>query len=59
MTSEFPIGRLNRGVTMEVKSDGRIVQCRGFANRSPFANEATMAKRWAREHGLTWALGEW
>ena len=59
MTSEFPIGRVNRGVTMEVRSDGRIVQCRGFANRNPYANEATMAKRWAHEHGLTWALREW
>jgi hypothetical protein len=58
MTSEFPIGRLNRGVTMEVR-DGRIVQCRGFANRDAYANEETMAKRWAREHGLTWALRDW
>lgn len=56
MTSEFPIGRVNRGVTMEVSRTGRIVQCRGFANRNPYANEATMAKRWAREHALTWAL---
>lgn len=55
LTSEFPIGRFNRGVTMEVTRDGRIVQCRGFANRLPYANEATMAKRWAREHNLTWA----
>lgn len=54
LTSEFPIGRLNRGVTMEVTKDGRIVQCRGFANRLPYANEVTMGKRWAREHGLTW-----
>ena len=48
-----------RGVTMEVRRDGRIVQCRGFANRGPYANEAAMAQRWARAHGLTWALGEW
>lgn len=58
MTSEFPIGRVNRGVTMEVTSDGRIVQCRGFANRPPHANEAMTARRWAREHALTWALPE-
>jgi len=58
LTSEFPIGRLNRGVTLEVSKDGRIVQCRGFANRLPYANEVTMVKRWAREHGLTWASPE-
>jgi len=58
LTSEFPIGRINRGVTMEVTKDGRIVQCRGFANRLPYANEVTMAKRWAQEHALTWASPE-
>ncbi len=58
LTSEFPIGRINRGVTIEVLKDGHIVQCRGFANRLPYANEATMVKRWAREHGLTWASPE-
>ena len=58
LTSEFPIGRVNRGVTMEVTKDGRIVQCRGFANRLPYGNEATMAKRWAREHALTWVSPE-
>lgn len=58
LTSEFPIGRINRGVTLEVSKDGRIVQCRGFANRLPHANEVTMAKRWAREHGLSWASPE-
>ncbi len=55
LASEYPIGRHNRGVTMEVTKDGRIVQCRGFANRLPHGNEVTMAKRWADEHGLTWA----
>ena len=55
LTSEFPIGQVNRGVTMEVTKDGRIVQCRGFANRLPYANEVTMVKRWALEHNLTWA----
>ena len=58
LTSEFPIGRLNRGVTIEVTKDGRIVQCRGFANRLPYGNEVTMAKRWANEHRLTWASPE-
>ena len=58
LTSEFPIGRVNRGVTIELRKDGRIVQCRGFANRLPYANEVTMVKRWAREHGLVWASPE-
>jgi hypothetical protein len=57
MTVEFPIGKVNRGVTMEVRG-GRIVQCRGFANRLPYANEASIAKRWARQHALTWASPE-
>jgi len=58
LTCEFPIGQVNRGVTLEVTKDGRIVQCRGFANRLPYANEASVAKRWAREHGLTWLSPE-
>jgi hypothetical protein len=51
---EYPIGRLNKGVTMEVRQDGAIVQCRGFANRLPYGNEVVVVKRWAREFGLTW-----
>src|SRR6185369_1549744 len=59
LSSEHPVGRVNRGVTIELrKYDGHIVQCRGFANRLPFANEVTMVKRWAREHGLVWAALE-
>lgn len=58
LTSEFPIGRVNRGVTVEVTKDGRIVQCRGFGNRLPYGNELTMVKRWAHEHALTWASPE-
>ena len=54
LTSEFPIGRVNKGVTIEVRKNGAIVQCRGFANRLPYGNEVTMVKRWASEHGLTW-----
>lgn len=54
LTSEYPLGKLNRGVTMEVRDDGAIVQCRGFANRLPYGNEVAMVKRWAQDHGLTW-----
>ena len=53
--ANFRSARHNRGVTLEVTKDGRIVQCRGFANRLPHANEVTMVKRWANEHDLTWA----
>ncbi|HEX5210648.1 MAG TPA: PcfJ domain-containing protein [Pseudolabrys sp.] len=58
LTSEFPIGQLNRGVTIELTKDGRIVQCRGFANRLPYANEVVTVQRWAHEHGLIWASPE-
>jgi hypothetical protein len=43
---------------MEITRDGRIMQCRGFANRPPHANEAMTARRRAREHALTWGLAE-
>ena len=54
LSCEFPIGHVNKGVTLEVTRDGGIVQCRGFANRLPHANEVTMVKRWADRCGLTW-----
>jgi hypothetical protein len=54
LACEYPIGRVNKGVTMEVRHDGAIVQCRGFANRLPYGNEVVVVKRWAREFGLTW-----
>ncbi len=58
LTCEFPIGKVNRGVTLEVRNDGAIMQCRGFANRLPYANEVTMVRRWAGEHGLKWTAAE-
>jgi hypothetical protein len=54
LTCEFPLGFLNRAVTLEVRANGDIAQCRGFANRLPHANEAAMVKRWADDHCLTW-----
>ena len=54
LTCEFPFGNIARCVTIEVRKDGDIVQCRGYANRLPYANEVSMVKRWAREFGLTW-----
>jgi hypothetical protein len=56
LTCEFPPGRLNRGVTLELSRDGEIVQCRGFANRRPCEQEVRIVKRWASEYGLTWAV---
>ena len=59
LSYEFPIGRAHRGVTMEVRSDGMIAQCRGFANRLPYPNEVAMVKRWARDYDLTWKNWSW
>ena len=58
LTTEFPLGHINRGVTIEVRKDGAIVQCRGFANRLPYRNEVAAVKRWANEYGLRWAAIE-
>jgi hypothetical protein len=52
LTCECPPGNHNRGLTFELTSDGEIVQCRGFANRAPYANELAIVALWAREHGL-------
>jgi hypothetical protein len=53
LSCEFPIGHVYRSVTMEIR-EGQIVQCRGFANRQPHANEADIVRQWADEHGLAW-----
>jgi hypothetical protein len=58
LTTEFPLGHINRGVTIEVRKDGAIVQCRGFVNRLPYGNEVAAVKRWANEYGLRWAAIE-
>ncbi len=54
VTCEYPLGHINKGVTIELRKDGAIVQCRGSANRLPHANEAAIVKHWARERGLSW-----
>jgi PcfJ-like protein len=53
LTSEFPIGQHNRGVTIELHRSGIVAQCRGFANRLPYSNELAMIRRWANDHGLS------
>jgi len=40
LTSEFPIGQINRGVTIEVRQDGDIVQCRGLPTGCPMATRS-------------------
>jgi hypothetical protein len=52
LACEYPPGHFNKGVTIELRRSGVIVQCRGVANRPPYGNEVAMVKRWAREHGL-------
>ncbi len=52
LTCECPPGNHNRGLTIELTSDGTIVQCRGFANRGPYPNEMEVVQLWAREHSL-------
>jgi PcfJ-like protein len=54
LTCEYPDGSRNNGVTIELRGDGTIVQCRGFANRAPNAEEAEMVRRWAAAQGLRW-----
>jgi PcfJ-like protein len=52
LTCECPPGNHNRGLTIELTSVGEIAQCRGFANRAPYASELAIVALWAREHGL-------
>jgi hypothetical protein len=54
LSCEFPRGVVNKAVTLEVRADGTIAQCRGFANRLPHANEVAIVKHWADDYGLTW-----
>ena len=54
LTCEFPLGVVNKAVTLEVRADGTIAQCRGFANRLPHSNEVAMVKQWADDYALTW-----
>lgn len=50
---EYPPGKISRGVTIELRG-GAIVQCRGFANRLPYPEEAATIKHWASEHEFSW-----
>ena len=48
---EGPTGR-KRSLTIEVRRDGTIAQCRGHANRQTNTNEREMVNRWAKDNGL-------
>ena len=54
LSCEFPLGVENKAVTLEVRADGTIAQCRGFANRLPHANEVAIVRQWADDYDLTW-----
>jgi hypothetical protein len=43
---------IRRCLTIELHPRGLLVQCRGFANRWPMDEEATVIQRWANEHDL-------
>jgi hypothetical protein len=47
-----PDGSRHNGATIELRRDGTIKQCRGFANRSLNAAEVEMVRRWATAFGL-------
>jgi hypothetical protein len=60
LSYEAPDGRINKCLTIEVSQNGTIVQCRGFGNRQPNADEVAVLKRWAAQHDLTSRLfAEW
>ncbi|WP_422344682.1 PcfJ domain-containing protein [Parasphingorhabdus sp.] len=44
--------KLERRQTIEVDSNGMIVQCRGLANRDPTTHEWSIVNSWAREANL-------
>ena len=53
VTSEAADGR-RRHLTIEVDSDGTILQCRGFANRVPTRTERDIVRHWADANNLVW-----
>jgi hypothetical protein len=53
LTYEYPFGKFNRGLTIEVDDEGAIAQCRGFANRAPLERERAILQRWASDVGLS------
>ena len=52
LTCETPGGTIDPCLTIELRNDGTIGQCRGRFNRAPTAEEAAIVRRWADEFGL-------
>lgn len=55
LTRENPLGTIKRCLTIELDRSGCIVQCRGFANRPPVAEEIEVLRRWVEDQDL-WDL---
>ena len=56
LTCEYPAGKFNRGITVEVSGEDAITQCRGFANRRPTESELAILGQWASDYGLSIAV---
>lgn len=52
MKQRDQFGAFVRVLTIEVSSDGSIIQARGYANRSPKADETSMLREWAAKSGF-------
>jgi hypothetical protein len=52
LTREYPAGKLERCLTVEVTDAGAVGQIRGFANRRAGADEMAMLRRWADDYDL-------
>ena len=42
LACEYPLGHVNKGVTIDMRKSGVIMRCRAFANRPAYANELAM-----------------
>jgi hypothetical protein len=52
LTCEYPSGKTEPRLTIELNRTGFIMQCRGFANRLPDADEMDVLRRWASDQKL-------
>jgi PcfJ-like protein len=53
VTCEAPDGTTTSRLTVELRHDGTIAQCRGYRNGPPTREEAAIIRRWAAERKLT------
>jgi hypothetical protein len=47
-------GKRQRKLTIQLNDGSIIGECRGYANRSPDAEEAAVVSRWAQDLRLSW-----